>query len=284
MTRKSTTLGESEQRTGHVPGAAALLSTLSAHTPLAVAFSGGVDSAVVLAAAVRTWGRMGTLAVIADSPALARDELHGARCTATESGAELVVVATDAWTVPGYRANSGDRCYFCKRTVLARAADVAAGRGFQGVATGTHHDDRRAAHRQGLRAAAELGVAEPLADAGLGKREVRAVAAAWGLSVAEKPGTPCLSSRVAVGVPVTRERLALVERAEELVRAELAAGRVPVPTYGCGSWRRTSVSSWGRPRTTGSTGGRSGPARCCAAWRRRRGSARARWPATAPAP
>ncbi|MBC3984588.1 ATP-dependent sacrificial sulfur transferase LarE [Streptomyces sp. AC536] len=234
MARKSTTLGEreneseSEQRTGRVPDSSALLSTLSAHAPLAVAFSGGVDSAVVLAAAVRTWGRTGTLAVVADSPALARDELYGARRTAAEIGAELVVVATDEWTVPGYRENSGDRCYFCKRTVLARVAEVAAERGFHGVATGTHRDDRRAAHRPGLRAAAELGVAEPLADAGLGKREVRAVAAAWGLSVAEKPGTPCLSSRVAVGVPVTRERLALVERAEELVRAEPAAGRVPV--------------------------------------------------------
>ncbi|MFE6776701.1 TIGR00268 family protein [Streptomyces sp. NPDC057702] len=226
--RKSATLDQSGQQITSAPGPSAVLSVLAESDPLAVAFSGGVDSAVVLAGAVRAWGSARTLAVIADSPALARNELRDARRTAAEIGAPLVVVPTDEWTVAGYRENSGNRCYFCKRTVLARVADVAAAYGFHGVATGTHRDDRRAPHRPGLRAAAELGVAEPLAEAGLGKPEVRAVAAAWGLSVAEKPGTPCLASRVAVGVPVTRERLGLVERAEELVRAELARGRVPL--------------------------------------------------------
>lgn len=219
-------LGAGTRRTGCVPAPSALLAAVEKRGPLAVAFSGGVDSAVVLAAAVRTGA--GTLAVIADSPALARSELRGARETAAEIGAELLVVPTDEWTAPGYRENSGDRCYFCKRTVLSRVAEVAAERGFPVVATGTHRDDRRAAHRPGLRAAAELGIAEPLAEAGLGKEDVRAVATAWRLSVATKPGTPCLSSRVAVGVPVTRERLGTVERAEEWVRAELTARRVPV--------------------------------------------------------
>ena len=196
----------------------ALLAFLGRLESVVVAFSGGVDSSVVLAAAVRTLGRSRTLAAIADSPALARDELALARRTAAQLGAELAVLATDELSVPGYRANAGDRCYFCKTTVLSRVTELATARGYTHVATGTHHDDRRSPHRPGLRAAGQLGVVEPLAEAGLGKREVRAVAREWGLDVADKPGSPCLASRIAVGIPVTRERLELVEQAEALAR------------------------------------------------------------------
>jgi len=94
------------------------------------------------------------------------------------------------------------------------------------VATGTHADDHRAVHRPGLRAARELHVVEPLADAGLGKREIRMLAAEWSLPVADKPATPCLASRIAVGVPVSIGRLGLVERAEIAVRARLAGAGV----------------------------------------------------------
>jgi uncharacterized protein len=94
------------------------------------------------------------------------------------------------------------------------------------VATGTHADDHRAVHRPGLRAARELRVIEPLADAGLGKREIRLLAAAWSLPVADKPATPCLASRIAVGVPVSIGRLSLVERAEIAVRVRLAEAGV----------------------------------------------------------
>ncbi|MER0245686.1 ATP-dependent sacrificial sulfur transferase LarE [Streptomyces sp. HSW2009] len=226
--RQSTVFGTSEQPIDQTAESYALLAAVNESGPLAVAFSGGVDSAVVLAAGVRVWGAARTLAVIADSPALARSELHGARRTAAEIGVELLEVATAEWSVPGYRENAGNRCYFCKHTVLSRVLEVATERGFGAVATGTHRDDRRAAHRPGLRAAAELGVVEPLAAAGLGKAEVRGVAVRWGLSVADKPGSPCLSSRVAVGVPVTPARLGRVERAEELVRATLTAHGVPV--------------------------------------------------------
>ncbi|MFE9368100.1 TIGR00268 family protein [Streptomyces sp. NPDC006978] len=187
-----------------------------------------MDSAVVLAAALRALGPSRTLAATADSPALAREELRSARVTAEKLGAELTVLATDELAVPGYRANAGDRCYFCKQTVLSRVTAVAAARGFRHVATGTHSDDRRSAHRPGLRAAKELRVVEPLADAGLGKARVRGVAREWGLPVAEKPGSPCLASRIAVGVPVSRERLELVERSEHTVRSYLTARQVAV--------------------------------------------------------
>ncbi|MBV8540845.1 MAG: ATP-dependent sacrificial sulfur transferase LarE [Pseudonocardiales bacterium] len=213
---------------GTISVATALLDRLGRLDGLVVAFSGGVDSAVVLAAAVRTLGADAVLAAIADSPSLARAELGSAQRVAGQIGAELVVLRTDEHTDPGYRANAGDRCYFCKRTVLAAVCGLARRRGFAHVATGTHRDDHRAAHRPGLRAARELGVCEPLAEVGATKEIVRRLAAHWNLTVRDKPSTPCLASRVAVGVPVTVEVLALVERAELAAGEYLADHRVPV--------------------------------------------------------
>jgi pyridinium-3,5-biscarboxylic acid mononucleotide sulfurtransferase len=208
--------------------AAALLDRLRRLGGLVVAFSGGVDSAVVLAAAVRALGADAVLAAIADSPSLARAELGTAQRVAGQIGAELVVLRTDEHTDPGYRANTGDRCYFCKRTVLAAVRGLAQRRGLAHVATGTHLDDHRASHRPGLRAAAELGVREPLAEVGATKETVRLLAAHWNLTVRDKPSTPCLASRIAVGIPVTVESLALVERAERAAGEYLADHQVPV--------------------------------------------------------
>lgn len=207
---------------------AALLARLRELETLVVAFSGGVDSAVVLAGALRALGGDATVAAIADSPSLARAELDGAHQVAAQLGASLVVLRTDELADPGYRANAGDRCYFCKQTVLGAVHGLARERGLRHVATGTHADDRRAAHRPGLRAAAELGVHEPLAEIGATKRDVRSLAARWRLSVRDKPGTPCLASRIAVGIPVSVSRLAVVEQAELAVRGYLAEHRVPV--------------------------------------------------------
>jgi pyridinium-3,5-biscarboxylic acid mononucleotide sulfurtransferase len=208
--------------------AAALLDRLGRLGGLVVAFSGGVDSAVVLAAAVRALGTDAVLAAIADSPSLARAELGSAQRVAGQIGAELVVLRTDEHTDLGYRANAGDRCYFCKRTVLAAVRGLAQRRGLAHVATGTHLDDHRASHRPGLRAAAELGVCEPLAEVGATKKTVRLLAAHWNLTVRDKPSTPCLASRIAVGIPVTVEALALVERAERAAGDYLADHQVPV--------------------------------------------------------
>ena len=208
--------------------AAALLEVLGRLGGLVVAFSGGVDSAVVLAAAVRALGADAVLGSIADSPSLARAELGAAQRLAGQIGAELVVLRTDEHTDPGYRANAGDRCYFCKQTVLTAVRALAQRRGFAHVATGTHVDDHRAAHRPGLRAARELGVREPLAEVGATKQIVRLLAAHWDLPVWDKPSTPCLASRLAVGIPVSVEALALVERAELAARHYLARHQVPV--------------------------------------------------------
>jgi pyridinium-3,5-biscarboxylic acid mononucleotide sulfurtransferase len=203
-----------------------LLARLRSLDSVAVGFSGGVDSTLVLAAALRALPANRVLAVIADSPSLARTELIDARQVAADLGAELVEVRVAELDVPGYRANAGNRCYFCKHTVLTAVSELAVQRGIAHVATGTHADDHRAVHRPGLRAARELHVVEPLADAGLGKREIRMLAAAWSLPVADKPATPCLASRIAVGVPVSIGRLGLVERAEIAVRARLAGAGV----------------------------------------------------------
>jgi pyridinium-3,5-biscarboxylic acid mononucleotide sulfurtransferase len=203
-----------------------LLTRLRSLHSVAVGFSGGVDSTLVLAAALRALPAHRVLAAIADSPSLARAELAAARELAAGLGAELVEVRVAELDVLGYRANAGDRCYFCKHTVLTAISELAVQRGIAHVATGTHADDHRAVHRPGLRAASELRVIEPLADAALGKREIRLLAAAWSLPVADKPATPCLASRIAVGVPVSIGRLGLVERAEIAVRARLAEAGV----------------------------------------------------------
>ena len=208
--------------------AAALLARLARLDGLVVAFSGGVDSAVVLAGAIKALGPEAVLAAIADSPSLPGAELATARRVAGQIGADLVELPTSEHADPGYRANAGDRCYFCKRTVLGAVRDLARSRGFAHVATGTHLDDRRAAHRPGLRAAAEFAVCEPLAEVGATKQTVRLLAARWELTVRDKPSTPCLASRIAVGVPVTVDRLRLVERAELAARDYLAGHQVPV--------------------------------------------------------
>lgn len=185
----------------------------------AVAVSGGVDSAVVLAAAVRAVGASRVTAVTARSPAVPEEELAIAAATARAVGVTHEVVATDEGADPGYVRNSGDRCYFCKQELYGRIAELATARAAAGVVLldGTNADDL-GDHRPGRAAAVEAGVRSPLAEVGLTKADVRAVARAWGLAVAEKPAQPCLASRVAYGVAVTPERLRRVERAERFLR------------------------------------------------------------------
>ena len=128
----------------------------------------------------------------------------------------------------GYRANAGDRCFFCKAELLDVLTPLAAERGLAHVATGTNADDAVAGFRPGIRAAAERGAITPLRDAGLTKEQVRAASRRWDLPTWDKPAAACLSSRVAYGVEVTPHRLARVERAEVAVRELLARAGVPV--------------------------------------------------------
>jgi len=184
---------------------------------VAVAFSGGVDSSALLHAARSVLGE-GAVAVIADSPSLPRRELELARETARAIGATLVVIPTDEMEDDRYRANRGDRCYFCKSALFRAMEPWARANGFRALAFGEIQDDLLDV-RPGARAAREFGVVAPLSESGFTKDDVRRYAREAGLEVADKPASACLSSRLPVGTAVTRERLARIERSEDALRA-----------------------------------------------------------------
>jgi pyridinium-3,5-biscarboxylic acid mononucleotide sulfurtransferase len=195
-----------------------LLARVAEIGPVAVAYSGGADSALVLAAAARALGPARVLAVTAVSPSLASGELAQAAAFAGRLGVRHVTPHTDELASAGYRANGRDRCYFCKSTVLTAIIALAADHGFTAVATGTNADDAVDPFRPGIRAGDERGVHTPLRDVGMTKADVRAVSRDWDLPTWDKPATPCLASRVRYGIPITTSRLARVDRAEQAVR------------------------------------------------------------------
>jgi uncharacterized protein len=186
-----------------------------------VAFSGGADSAFLLAAAVRVLGAGQVVAATAVSASLPGAELAGARAFAADLGVRHHTPATEELSREGYRVNGGDRCYFCKAELLDVLVPLATALRLARVATGTNADDARAGFRPGIRAAAERGAVTPLLDAGLTKAQVREASRAWGLSTWDKPAAACLSSRVAYGLSITSARLGRVERAESALRIAL---------------------------------------------------------------
>jgi pyridinium-3,5-biscarboxylic acid mononucleotide sulfurtransferase len=193
-----------------------------------VAFSGGADSAFLLAAAVRALGRDHVAAATAVSASLPARELSAAREFADGLGIVHLTPSTDEMARDGYRANAGDRCYFCKAELLDVLAPIAEERGLAHVATGTNADDALAGFRPGMRAAAERGAVTPLRDVGLTKDDVRRASREWGLPTWDKPAAACLSSRIAYGVEVTPTRLARIERAEVALRSALHAAGIDV--------------------------------------------------------
>jgi uncharacterized protein (TIGR00268 family) len=200
---------------------AALDAELAAVPGVLVAFSGGVDSGVVLAAAVRALGADRVVAATAMSPSLPAAERAGAADFGALLGVRHEFPRTDELSREGYRANAGDRCAFCKTELVDVLTPLAARLGIADVVTGTNADDLRAGFRPGIRAAAERGAWAPLARAGMTKDDVRAAARRWGLPLADKPAAACLASRIAYGVPVSAEGLARVEAAEASLRAAL---------------------------------------------------------------
>jgi pyridinium-3,5-biscarboxylic acid mononucleotide sulfurtransferase len=181
-----------------------------------VAYSGGVDSAFLAATAHRVLGaRM--LAVLADSPSLARRDMEQACAFAESIKMPLRVVATDELERPEYQRNDANRCFHCKDELFAVMGSLGAELGFSAIAYGMNADDTRD-FRPGQRAAEQHAVLAPLADAGLTKVEVRALAKAAGYSLWDRPAAPCLASRVEYGRTVTREVLEQVERAEDSLR------------------------------------------------------------------
>ncbi len=182
-----------------------------------VAYSGGVDSAYLAWAAHRVLGDA-MLAAIADSASLARSHYRDAVGFAEEHAIPLLVLETRELEREAYAANNGDRCFHCKDELFTALEAERARRGFGAVAYGLNMDEGKD-FRPGQRAAAEHCVAAPLADAGLNKAEIRALAQAAGLRVWDKPASACLSSRIEYGRRVTTEALRQVENAEEALRA-----------------------------------------------------------------
>ena len=200
---------------------AALEERLRAHGRVLVAFSGGADSAFLLAAAVRTLGAANVAAATAYSDSLPVAERGPALDFARSLGVEVLTPQTAEMERAGYRANAGDRCAFCKAELLDVLGPLAELAGFEVVATGTNADDARAGFRPGIAAASERGAVTPLLDAGLTKEQVRAASRAWGLPTWDKPAAACLSSRIAFGIEITPARLARVEHAEAGLRHAL---------------------------------------------------------------
>ena len=194
-----------------------LLTVLQAMPRVAVAFSGGVDSAVVAKAALLAKG-VNAVAVTADSPSVPRSELAAAKQLAAVIGIRHLVVATEEFDNPDYLKNDGRRCYFCKSELYSRIERLLPELGHPIVVSGANLDDL-GDYRPGLTAAAEKGVRHPLQEAGLGKAEVRALAQYWNLPVWDMPASPCLSSRIAPGLAVTPERTRRVEDAEAYLKS-----------------------------------------------------------------
>lgn len=204
--------------------AALLVEHLRAALPtgrLGIAYSGGVDSALLCAAAVRALGPDRVVALLAVSDSLARRERRAAHETAEAIGVRLAEITTHEDEIPGYTANGADRCFFCKNELFTVIDEQIAG-DYQlaAVAYGENADDRLRPDRPGARAATNHAVLRPLAECGLSKAQVRAIARAWGVPVADKPAAPCLASRIPHGQQVTGQKLRQIDAAEDVVLAE----------------------------------------------------------------
>jgi pyridinium-3,5-biscarboxylic acid mononucleotide sulfurtransferase len=194
-----------------------LLALMRSFRTCAVAFSAGVDSAVVAKAAALTLGAQ-AVAVTGVSASLAEGELEQARNMARLIGIRHVEISTKELALPQYVSNAPDRCYHCKTELYLNMKDLQRTLAVDVIVNGANADDL-SDYRPGTRAATEQAVRSPLAECGLTKNEVRLLAREWDLPVWNKPATPCLSSRVAYGEEVTVDRLSMIDRAEQFLRA-----------------------------------------------------------------
>ena len=181
-----------------------------------VAYSGGVDSAFLAWAAHRELGE-NMLAVLADSPSLARSQMRDAVAFAQEQAIPLTIIQTDEMERPEYRQNDASRCFHCKDELFSVMEQFRSQKEFKVIAYGVNADDQ-GDYRPGQQAARQHGVAAPLLEAGLTKHDIRELARLAGLRIWDKPASACLSSRIEYGRPVTREALSVVEQGEDALR------------------------------------------------------------------
>jgi len=196
---------------------------------VAVAFSGGVDSTLLLAVAHKTLGR-DAIAITVASHTLPESELDACRAFCEERGIEHVVASFNELDIPGFRENPPDRCYLCKNGIFGKVLGLAQERGIPFVAEGSNVDDQDD-YRPGTRAIRELGVKSPLLEAGFTKQEIREFSTQLGLPTASKPSAACLASRFAYGELITDEGLAMVGAAEAYLR-EYGFDQVRVRIHG----------------------------------------------------
>ena len=197
---------------------ATLLANIASHGSCAVAFSGGVDSAVVANAAQEALGE-NAVAITGTSASLAAGELEHAVEIARLISIRHRVIRTDEFQQDAYLRNAPDRCYHCKTELYTQLERVLPELGVNVILNGANADDA-GDYRPGMTAAAEHSVHSPLLECGITKAEVRQLAAHWNLPVWDKPASPCLSSRVAYGEEVTPARLAMVDAAEQFLRGK----------------------------------------------------------------
>ena len=204
---------------------------VSALDSVVVAFSGGVDSTLLLAVCLRNLDPDAVLAVTADSPTLPRRELTEAKALAKGLGARHVIVPTEELRNECFASNPLDRCYYCKQELFAQLRALADQHGFRHVVYGATLDDL-GDYRPGLRAAQDAGTMAPLLEAGFTKQDVRALSAQLGLPTSDKPAMACLASRFPYDSRITEKKLSQVEQAEELLRHTWGFSQVRVRHHG----------------------------------------------------
>jgi len=194
-----------------------------------VAFSGGVDSSLLLKAALDALGSERVLAVTADSETYPTREMEEATRIAKQLGARHRIIHTSELDIPGYKENTPNRCYFCKQNLFQHLQEFLTKEGYTHIVYGLIADDM-GEHRPGYKAAVELGVRGPLQEAGLFKDEIRELSQQFGLPTWDKPSFACLSSRIAYGEVITQAKLTRVDRAESYIMS-LGIRQVRVRTH-----------------------------------------------------
>lgn len=186
----------------------------------AVAFSGGADSSLILKAACESAKENGSkvYAVTMQTELHTMEDLEVAKKVAKETGACHIVLAVDELKEAGIESNPLDRCYRCKRLLFSKLRERVSQLGVSIILEGTNADDLKV-YRPGIRAIQELGIISPLADAGFTKKEVRELAASYGISVADRPASPCMATRFPYGVQLTREKMEAAQRGEAYIRS-----------------------------------------------------------------